>query len=48
VEEAREFLVAAGLDAEVVGPQIKDKFMSAFIRATKPAALSCCGPTCCK
>jgi SAM-dependent methyltransferase len=48
VEEAREFLVAAGLDAEVVGPQIKDKFMSAFIRATKPAALPCCGPTCCK
>jgi arsenite methyltransferase len=46
VEEAREFLVAAGLDAEVVGPQIKDKFMSAFIRAAKPAVESCCGPTC--
>ena len=49
VEEAREFLTAAGLDAEVVGPQIKDKFMSAFIRAKKAvAAASCCGPTCCK
>jgi arsenite methyltransferase len=48
VEEAREFLVAAGLDAEVVGPQIKDKFMSAFIRAAKPAVESCCGPSCCK
>jgi arsenite methyltransferase len=48
MEEAREFLVAAALDAEVVEPQIKDKFMSAFIRATKPAAHSCCGPTCCK
>jgi arsenite methyltransferase len=48
MEEAREFLVAAGLDAKVVGPQIKDKFMSAFIRATKPAVHSCCGPTCCK
>ena len=47
VEEAREYLIAAGLDAEVVGPQIKDKFMSAFIRAKKPAAASCCGPTCC-
>jgi len=47
VEEAREFLIAAGLDAEVVGPQIKDKFMSAFIRAKKPQAASCCGPTCC-
>src|ERR1700739_791733 len=49
VEEAREFLTAAGLDAEVVGPQIKDKFMSAFIRAKKAvAAASCCGPACCK
>ena len=47
VEEAREFLTAAGLNAEVVGPQIKDKFMSAFLRAQKPLAASCCGPTCC-
>ena len=47
VEEAREFLIAAGLDADVVGPQIKDKFMSAFIRAKKPQAASCCGPACC-
>jgi arsenite methyltransferase len=47
VEEAREYLIAAGLDAEVVGPQIKDKFMSAFIRAKKPVVASCCGPTCC-
>jgi hypothetical protein len=31
VEEAREFLTAAGLDADRVGPQIQDKFMSAFI-----------------
>jgi ubiquinone/menaquinone biosynthesis C-methylase UbiE len=47
VEEAREFLIAAGLDADVVGPQIKDKFMSAFIRAKKPQAAPCCGPACC-
>jgi len=47
VEEAREFLTAAGLDADVVGPQIKDKFMSAFIRAKKPAAAACdCPPGC--
>ena len=38
MEEARDFLTAAGLDPDVVGPQIKDKFMSAFIRAKKPAA----------
>jgi arsenite methyltransferase len=47
VEEAQAFLTAAGLDAEVVGPQIKDKFMSAFLRAKKPLAVSCCGPACC-
>lgn len=47
VEESRDFLTAAGLDADVVGPQIKDKFMSAFIRAKKPQARACCGPTCC-
>jgi len=35
VEEAREFLTAAGLDADRLGPQIQDKFMSAFIRAKK-------------
>jgi arsenite methyltransferase len=48
MEEAREFLAAAGLDPEAVGPQIKNKFISAFIRATKPAAPSCCDPACCK
>ena len=47
VEEARGYLAAAGLDADVVGPQIKDKFMSAFIRAKKPQTRACCGPTCC-
>jgi arsenite methyltransferase len=47
VEEARAFLTAAGLDSEVVGPQIKDKFMSAFIRAKKPAPARCaCPPGC--
>jgi len=47
IEEAREFLTAAGLNAEVVGPQIKDKFMSAFIRAKKPADAACdCPPGC--
>ena len=46
-DEAREFLVAAGLDPAVVGPKIDDKFMSAFIRANKPLASPCCGPTCC-
>jgi arsenite methyltransferase len=49
VEEARGFLEAAGLDPETVGPQIDGKFISAFVRASKPAAKSgCCGPSCCE
>jgi len=47
VEEAREFLEAAGLDPETVGPQIDGKFISAFVRAVKPAQPTCCGPSCC-
>jgi arsenite methyltransferase len=48
-EEARDFLVGAGLDADAVAPEIDGKFISAFVRATKPAAKSaCCGPACCQ
>jgi ubiquinone/menaquinone biosynthesis C-methylase UbiE len=47
-EEARDFLSAAGLDPEKVGPQIDGKFISAFVRAVKPAAVeACCGSGCC-
>jgi ubiquinone/menaquinone biosynthesis C-methylase UbiE len=47
-EEARDFLAAAGLDAEKVAPLIDGKFMSAFVRATKPhPKTACCGPSCC-
>ena len=45
-EESRDFLSAAGLDPDRVAPLIEGKFISAFIRATKPAA-ACCGPACC-
>jgi len=41
-EEACEFLVACGLDAGVVAPQIEGKFISAFIRAIKPMHASAC------
>ena len=48
-DEARDFLAAAGLDANAVGPQIDGKFISAFVRATKPTGTSaCCGPACCQ
>lgn len=35
-EDAKDFLAGAGLDVETLGPQMDGKFMSAFIRATKP------------
>jgi SAM-dependent methyltransferase len=47
VEDAREFLSSAGVDVDTIAPQVDGKFMSAFVRAVKPAAKACCGPTCC-
>lgn len=35
--DARNFLAGRGLDADAIVPQIEGKFMSAFVRATKPA-----------
>jgi ubiquinone/menaquinone biosynthesis C-methylase UbiE len=37
VEDARDFLTGAGLDADTIAPQVADRFMSAFVRARKPA-----------
>jgi ubiquinone/menaquinone biosynthesis C-methylase UbiE len=45
VEDARAFLAAEGLDVDAVASKVKDKVVSAFVRARKPD--SCCGPTCC-
>ncbi len=45
IEDARTFLTGQGVDVDAIAPQVKGTFMSAFIRATKPA--SCCGPGCC-
>ena len=48
VEDARAFLSGQGIDVDAIAPEVDGKFMSAFIRAVKPASgRSCCGPTCC-
>ena len=39
MKDARDFLAGAGLDAEVVAAAADGKFASAFIRATRPAAV---------
>jgi arsenite methyltransferase len=36
VNDAREFLRSSGIDADTIAPQVKDKFISAFVRAQKP------------
>jgi SAM-dependent methyltransferase len=38
VEDAREFLDREGIDAGAIAPLVDGKFMSAFVRARKPAA----------
>src|SRR5215470_1542847 len=46
-EDAREFLSSAGVDVDAIAQQVDGKFMSAFVRAEKPAARNCCGPSSC-
>ena len=47
VADARAFLTEKGVDVDAMAPQVEGKFASAFIRARKPEAKSCCGPECC-
>jgi hypothetical protein len=52
IEDASDFLSVKGIDVDSLAPQVEGKFMSAFIRAVKPAAsghksprTACCAPT---
>jgi arsenite methyltransferase len=45
LDEARDFLAAAGIDADAVASRVEGKFISAFVRAKKPAR--CCETSCC-
>jgi arsenite methyltransferase len=45
VEDARSFLRDEGVDVDAIVSDVDGKFMSAFIRATKPQR--CCAPNCC-
>jgi arsenite methyltransferase len=58
LEDAAAFLAGSGLDVTAFSSEIDGRFMSAFVRATKPAettagvggelkVISCCGPDCC-
>ena len=39
-EDAREFIEGQGMDVNVIAAQVDGKFMSGFIRATKPAGVT--------
>jgi len=45
VEDARTFLSGQDIDVDTMAPQVDGKFLSAFVRASKPEG--CCNPSCC-
>jgi len=49
IEDARDFLSSKGIDVDAMAESVDGKFMSAFVRATKPqnASDACCAPMCC-
>jgi arsenite methyltransferase len=47
IADARQFLTTEGIDVDAIASQVEGKFISAFVRALKPASKECCGPTCC-
>ena len=47
IEVARTFLCRRDVDVDAIAPAVDGKFISAFIRAAKPARSRCCAPGCC-
>src|SRR5213080_4627277 len=45
IDDARSFLSGKGIDVDQIAADVDGKFMSAFLRATKPRG--CCAPGCC-
>jgi len=45
-EDARAFLAGQGLEVDALAREVEGKFISAFVRASKPAA-ACCARGCC-
>jgi arsenite methyltransferase len=46
IEDARVFLSEAGIAVDDIAPLVEGKFLSAFIRGTRPKT-ACCEPGCC-
>ena len=47
IEDARQFLGEQGINVDEIAPRVAGKFMSAFIRASKPEVKDCCASSCC-
>jgi arsenite methyltransferase len=47
VDDARTFLAGEGLDVDALARDVKGRFISGFIRATKPVSAACCASSCC-
>jgi SAM-dependent methyltransferase len=45
IEDARVFLTGKGIDVDAIAAEVEGKFISAFVRATKAPATSCCSST---
>jgi len=46
IDDARAFLSNSGLHVDEIAKEVEGKFISAFVRANKPAT-ACCAPGCC-
>jgi SAM-dependent methyltransferase len=48
-QDARELFEGTGVDVEAIAPLVDGKFVSGFVRASKPLAneVACCAPGCC-
>jgi SAM-dependent methyltransferase len=47
IEDARMFLTESGVNVDATAPLVEGRFLSAFIRGTKPKTEACCEPGCC-
>jgi arsenite methyltransferase len=47
IDDTRAFLTESGVDVDRLALEVEGRFASAFVRARKPEAKSCCGPNCC-
>src|SRR5689334_8755655 len=48
IEDARAFLSTEGVEVDSIAKEVEGKFISAFVRASKPRPAPCCSSGCCQ